>query len=102
MKGLGNYTSPPRVERRPAIVVVYQGPRAHIRFHDGQTYAMPAEPLRKLGVVEGATFFMVTTWVGKAPVDSRVELPAVARPALPRRGTPKVVVRDGQKMVTRR
>lgn len=102
MKGIGNYSLPPRVERRPAVVVVYQGPRAHIRFHDGQTYAMPADPLRKLGVAEGGVFFVVTTWVGSKPIDSKVEAPSAPRLETRRAGTPKIMVRDGQKLVTRK
>lgn len=104
LRGLGNYatTQTPRVERRPAMVVKYQGQRAHIRFHDGTTYGMPAVPLRQVGIPEGGTFVIVTTWLGKTPIESRVEPPAVARPALDRRsGTPKIVVRSGRKLVTR-
>jgi hypothetical protein len=84
------------------MVVKYQGQRAHIRFHDGMTYAIPAAPLMQIGVAEGGTFVLVTTWVGRVPVDSRVELLSEARPSLGRRaGTPKILVRDGRKMITR-
>jgi len=62
---------------------------------------MPSEPLLAAKVPEGAVFFLVTRWVGKNLVDSRVELPAEARPALDKRQTPKIVVRDGRKMITR-
>lgn len=102
MKRLGNYSNPPRVERRPAVVVIYQGNRAHIRFHDGQTYGMPSEPLRKAGIAEGGTFFVVTTWVGKVPVESRVEPPSAPRGRAEKRTTPKVMVKDGAKLVTRK
>jgi hypothetical protein len=102
VKRLGSYSSPPRIERRPAAVVVYQGNRAHIRFHDGQTYAMPSEPLKKIGVSEGDTFFVVTTWAGKVPLESRVELLAEPRARLEKRATPKVMVRDGAKLSTRK
>jgi hypothetical protein len=104
LRGLGNYSTPAqqRVERRPAVVVKYQAQRAHIRFHDGMTYAMPAAPLLQIGIPEGGSFVIVTTWSGKVPVDSRVEPHAEARPAAERRsGTPKIVVRDGRKMITR-
>jgi len=84
------------------MVVKYQGQRAHIRFHDGTTYAMPAAPLAQIGVTEGGTFVLVTTWMGRVPVDSRVELLPEARPPLGKRaGTPKILVRDGRKMITR-
>lgn len=102
MKRLGSYSSPPRVERRPAVVVVYQGGRAHIRFHDGQTYGMPAESLRSAGIPEGGMFFMVTTWVGKVPVESHVEAPSAPRAPMDKRSTPKIMVRDGSKVVTRK
>jgi len=84
------------------MVVRYQGQRAHIRFHDGTTYGMPSGPLVQIGIPEGGMFVIVTGWVGKVPVSSHVERPHDARPALDRRGgTPKIVDRDGKKMVTR-
>lgn len=103
IRGLGNYSTPQqRIERRPAMVVKYQGQRAHIRFHDGTTYAMPSAPLTQIGIPEGGMFVLVTTWTGKVPVDSRVEAPHETRPPVDRRGgTPKIVVRDGRRMITR-
>jgi hypothetical protein len=106
LRGLGNYSTQPRaqprVERRPAIVVKYQGQRAHVRFHDGTTYGMPAAPLAQIGVPEGGMFIIVTTWVGKTPIESRVEPQSDPRGAADRRsGTPKIIVRDGRKMITR-
>jgi len=63
---------------------------------------MPASPLFQLGVPEGGMFVIVTTWVGKTPVESRVEPLNDARPASDRRsGTPKIIDRDGRKMITR-
>lgn len=102
MKGLGNYADGRRVERKPARLVSYQGSRAHIRFHDGTTYAIPSEPLRKLAVKEGGPFFVVTTWAGAMPIDMRVELPAPAREPTGRMRTPKMYVRDGRRLVTRK
>lgn len=104
VQGLGSYSATPqaRTDRRPAVVVKYHASRAHIRFHDGTTYTMPADPLIRLGVPEKGTFFVVTAWVGKEPVDSRIELPAPSRPAGEKRDTPKIVVRDGRKLITRR
>lgn len=104
LRGLGNYSQAQaqRVERRPAMIVKYQGQRAHIRFHDGTTYGMPASPLQAIGIPEGGTFVLVTTWLGKTPVGVSVERPADARPPSGRRSlTPKVIVRDGRKMITR-
>lgn len=101
--GIGNYSEGiPRAERKPATVVSFQGPRAWIRFHDGMTYAMAAEPLRQLSLAEGARFMLVVLWQGRRPVSVHVEPIAPGRPGLERRGTPKVYVRDGQKLATRR
>ena len=105
LRGLGSYTTvqpAPRIERRPAMVVRYQGQRAHVRFHDGTTYGMPSAPLLQAGILEGGTFTLVTNWVGKTPASSHVERPHDARPPLDRRsGTPKIVDRNGKKMITR-
>jgi hypothetical protein len=85
------------------VVIKFQGQRAHIRFHNGMTYAMPAQPLLEKNISEGGAFMLVTDWVGKTPVASRVEPMPEARPALARRQEPpKVVVRDGRKMITRK
>jgi hypothetical protein len=106
LRGLGNYSTQvprvERVERRLAMVVRYLGERAHIRFHDGTTYGMPSSPLIQIGVPEGGTFIIVTHWQGKTPVKSSVELPHDRRPTASRRsGTPKIIARDGRKMITR-
>lgn len=104
IRGLGNYstTPTPRMERRLATVIRYQGQRAHIRFHDGQAYGMPAAPLMQISIPEGGRFVIVTRWVGKTPVESHVEPAPEARPPSDRRNmTPKVVMRDGRKMITR-
>jgi hypothetical protein len=110
VKAVGNYRQAQphapapttTTERRLAQVAVFHGPRASIRFHDGATYSMPAEPLRKLGLVEGALFVMITEYRGKNVVSARVERHAEARGAAPERAQPKVMVRDGLKVTTRR
>lgn len=84
------------------MVVAFQADRAHIRFHDGQTYAMPADPLRKAGIALGKSFFLVTTWAGKVAVESHIEPVAEPRPQLASKPMPKVQLRDGQKLTTRR
>jgi hypothetical protein len=104
LRALGNYSTTPaqRIERRLAMVIRYQGQRAHIRLHDGKAYGMPSAPLMQVGIPEGGRFVIVTTWVGKTPIESRVEAAPEARPPSDRRSmTPKVVVRDGRKMITR-
>lgn len=102
MKGIGNYAdTSARTERKPAQLVQYQGSRAHIRFHDGTTYAMPAKVLKDAGISEGSVFFVVTTYAGKTPLTSRVEAPPPARAPMRRMQTPKTYVRDGRRMATR-
>lgn len=104
LRGLGSYTQQQqsRTDRRPAVVVKYQGQRAHIRLHDGTTYAMASEPLLAIGVPEGGSFLIVTSWLGKTPTNVIVERHHEARPSLGRRPTtPKIVVRSGRKMITR-
>jgi len=102
-QGIGNYSEgAPRIERKPATVVSYQGPRALIRFFDGMAYAMPSAPLQQLGLSEGTRFMLIVVWQGRRPIDVHVEPIAPGRPALDRRGTPKVYVRNGQRLATRR
>lgn len=69
---------------------------------DGLTYAMPAEPLTKLGLKVDDTFMLVIEWVGRVPNSVRVELRSQARGPAAKRAQPKVMVRDGLKITTRR
>lgn len=105
MKGLGNYRelpAAPQIERQHGTVVAYQGPRATVAIRGGQVYSMMSEPLRKAGVVEGGPFVMSTTRVAGRIVEVKVQAPTEARPPMPRRGTPKVYLKDGQRMSTRK
>jgi hypothetical protein len=105
VKGLGNYRQiapAASTERRLAQIATFQGPRAAIRFIDGSTYSMPSEPLRKLGLVPGGMFVLITEYRGKTIVSVRVERQGEARGAAPGRAQPKVMVRDGMKVTTRR
>lgn len=107
MKGLGNYRSvaaqpSTSTERRLAQLVLFQGPRASVRFIDGSTYSMPSVPLRKLGLVPGGLFILVIDYRGRDITNVRVELQKEARGASPLRAIPKVMVRDGLKLTTRR
>jgi hypothetical protein len=102
VKGLGNYRFPPQVERRLGTLVQYRGGKAVVRFHNGMTYALPAEPLKKVGVEADGKFVIIITRVGGDVAEIRVEQPSEARPALPRRLTPKVVVKTGRKLITRK
>jgi len=102
VKGLGNYSFGSTVERKPGELVMYRGKQAAVRFHGGLTYAVPAQPLRNIGVKPGDRFTMVVVRRGKKVVEIRVEPMAQARPARPRHATPKVYRRDGRKVVTRK
>jgi hypothetical protein len=106
MKGLGNYRqlqAPKKViERRLAQLIVFHGPRASIRYIDGTTYAMPAAPLQKLGLLPEETFVLVIEWSGRNPVSVTAERRPEARGAAPARSQPKVMVRRGLKLTTRR
>jgi hypothetical protein len=107
MKALGNYRQLQQqpstsTERRLAQLAVMQGPRAAVRFVDGSTYSMPSEPLRKLGIAPGGMFILVTEYRGRDIVSVRVELQGEARGSAPARMQPKVMVRDGLKLTTRR
>ena len=107
MKGLGNYrqlqAAPKKVvERRLAQLVLIHGPRASVRYIDGTTYTMPAAPLQKLGLLPEDTFVIVIEWVGRSPVSVTAERRPEARGAAPGRPQPKVMVRNGLKLTTRR
>lgn len=102
MKGFGNYRFAPQVERKPATLLVYRGSKAVVRFHDGTTYAIPSQPLRKISVKPEERFVMMITRVAGKVQEVRVEPLAEARPARIMRAMPKVVVKDGKKLITRK
>jgi len=82
--------------------MLYRGKKAVVRFHNGTTYALPAEPMKKVGIKKGGRFVLLVTRSAGNVVEVRIEPPPRARPPLPRRPTPKVVVKDGRKLITRR
>lgn len=104
MKGIGNYSSVsgPQTERQAGTLVAYQGPRATITLMSGMTYSAPAEPFRKAGIEAHGRFIMATKRVGKVVIEVRVSKPPEARPPTERRQTPKVYVKDGARIATRR
>lgn len=108
MKGLGNYrfqskrTPEPNRERRGAVLLSYRGPKAVVRFRDGNAYSIPSAPLKKIGVEPGHRFWLIVLRLRGQVQDVRVEPMVAARPARPKRPTPKVVLRDGKKLTTRR
>ena len=109
MKGIGNYRNVPpsmpavSTERRLAQVALFRGPRASVRFIDGTTYSIPSEPLHKLGIAPGGMFVLIIEYRGRDVSGYRVERQPAARGAAPARPTqPKVMIRDGLKVTTRR
>lgn len=102
MKGIGNYRFATQVERRHGELIAYRGSKATVRLRDGRVYSMPAEPLRKLAIAENEPLVIVVTWQGRDVHDVRVEKPPPVRPARVRQPLPKVVMRDGKRMTTRK
>lgn len=103
MKGIGNYSQlAQQVERQTGTLVASQGPRSTITLMGGMTYSVPTEPFRKADVKPGERFVMLTTRVNGRVVSCVVSKPPAARPPLDRRQTPKVYVREGERVVTRR
>jgi hypothetical protein len=101
VKGLGNYRFPTE-ERRPAMLLRYRGSQALVRFHNGSTFAIPAKPLRKLEIEPETRFLLIVTRVGKAIQDIRVERFAAPRPARQKSVTPKIMLKSGRRLITRR
>lgn len=104
VKGLGNYrfAREVREERRPVMLLQYKGAQALVRFHNGSTFSIPAKPLRALGIEPSTRFLLIVTRLGKTVQDIRVEPFAEARPARPKRATPKFMIRTGRRLITRR
>ncbi len=91
----------PNVERRPGFVLAKNGRGVSVRFRDGTTYSMPAEPFESQGVGPGQNFVLVLTYAGRTLQGVRVE-PTVPRPATIRATTPKIQVRDTHGKLTTR
>lgn len=102
MKGYGSYRFQDSVERKPGVLLLYRGDRGIVRFHDGLTQALPAKPLRDVGVEPDGRFVLVVVRRGPDLQEVRVEPIAAARPRVTPRAPAKVVVRQGRKLVTRR
>jgi hypothetical protein len=107
VKGLGNYrfqrgAAAPNIERRPGILLMYRGAKALVRFHDGGTYAIPAAPLKKIGIAPKQRFRMLVIRDRGKVLDVRVEPLPEARPSRPEQSMPKVQMRNGRKLTTRK
>lgn len=92
------------IERLFGALMTYQGPSALITFREGYTYSMPAAPFRRLGIVPGERIRLLVRRVSGRVVGVRVEAIAPSRPArADKQGPrPKVQVRRGRKLITRR
>lgn len=104
MKAIGNYrAATPTEERRVGEVVLFKGNRAMVRFPGTLAFSMPADDFRRLGITEGQHFVLIVRRLRGAVLERpRIEPHAPARPVIDRKATPKVMVRDGRKLATRR
>jgi len=107
VKAIGNYRSLESIERRVGTVLSLHGTRANVRFLDGQIRAMPVDLFRAAGVREGEHFVLVMVFVGSRVKSARVERSdartgAPVSAMAPRPTMPKIMVRDGLKVTTRR
>lgn len=84
-------------------VVVFKGNRAMVQFPGTLAFSMPSDDFRRLGIVEGQHFVLIVRRLRGAVLERpRIEAHAPARPMIDRKATPKVMVRDGRKLATRR
>lgn len=92
-----------RVERQHGRLLRYLGDRARVVFGDGAVRALPAAPFRAVKVPRGGWFVLEThRRPGGELVRVHVRRVAEPRPAGPRASTPRVYVRDGKAVTTRR
>jgi hypothetical protein len=89
------------MERRAGTLYEIQGDRARVRWLDGQLGALPLAPFRTLSIAPGDPFVLVTVYRGSQVASVRIERSGT-RPAVIDRPLPKVVMRDGIKLTTRR
>ncbi len=73
-----------------------------VSYHNGPVFTMPSAPLRKLSITPGDPFFLIVTWMGKEVHDVRAERPHPARLITPRGATPKIMVKTGRRVRTRK
>lgn len=91
------------IERKLGRLRFIQGDRASIILRDGMSYAMPADPFKKLGLTQpGANFVLVISRKADAVIDVKIEALQDPRPAIGRTTTPPVYVKIGRKVATRR
>lgn len=97
-----SYRSSSQVERKPARLIAYRGPRALVAYHNGQTYSMPSEPLKLLLLRAGDPFLVIITWESGKIRDVRAERPAPRREDVRPMSMVKVMVKKGRRVQTRR
>jgi hypothetical protein len=102
MKGLGNYRFQRQEERKPVTLLSYRGAQALVRLHNGSTFAIPAKPLKALNIEPQTRFLLIIVRCGKRVEDIRVERFIEARPARAKAVTPKILMKDGRRLITRR
>jgi len=73
-----------------------------VAYHNGQTYSMPSEPLKKLLLAAGDPFFVIITWESGNIRDVRAERPAPRREDVRPVTMPKIMVKEGRRVQTRR
>lgn len=110
VKNIGNYRTLPQqkretFQRRVGQLLSLQPDRLTVRWIDGKLGTLPAGAVaafQRVGIIPGDSFALVTVFRGREVVDVRVERTS-ARPAIVSRDAlPKVMMRDGLKLTTRR
>lgn len=99
------YVKRPRLnlERKLGRLRFIQGDRASVVFRDGMSYALPADPFRRLGLIQpGANFVMVVSRKADAVLDVKIEALPDPRPPVVCTTTPQVYIKIGRKVATRR
>lgn len=84
------------------MLLSYKGSRALVRFHNGATFAIPSKPLKKLGIEPQTRFLLIVKRLGKKVQDIRVERFTEARPPRAKSMTPKIMLKEGRRLITRR
>jgi hypothetical protein len=84
------------------MLLKYKGSQALVRFHNGSTFSIPAKPLKAIGVEPETKFLLIVTRLGKEVQGIRVERFAEARPPRPKGATPKIMLRAGRRLITRK
>lgn len=94
---------PRLAERRHGRVLKYSPNRAYVVFHDGDARSMPSAPFVEARIGAEEPFVMIIYRDGDGKVESvSVQRVEMAAPKLASAGLPKVMVKDGRRLTTRR